>query len=72
MDVSLSVAPGEIVRATSGRVISYEGRISDVLYSSNCGGHSQSAGDISGWGAVPYFSGVKDGSAELPAPDSPW
>ncbi|MFH1723105.1 MAG: SpoIID/LytB domain-containing protein [Elusimicrobiota bacterium] len=67
-----------VVNATRGRVVTYRGRIANVLYSSNCGGHTQSAGDIQGWGDVPYFHGVSDAptSVSVPAPvsvpASPW
>jgi SpoIID/LytB domain protein len=61
-----------VVNATRGRVVSYKGSIANVLYSSNCGGHTQSSGEIPGWGEVPYFRGRKDGVAKASVPHSPW
>jgi len=60
-----------VVEGTRGRVITFKGRVANVLYSSNCGGHSQSAADVKGWGSVPYFKGVPD-AAEAETPHSPW
>ncbi len=62
----------EIVYDTRGRVLTYRGREAHVLYSSNCGGHTQSASDIQGWGEVPYFKGVRDSAATTRHPSSPW
>ncbi|TBR18278.1 tetratricopeptide repeat protein, partial [bacterium] len=46
-----------VVEGTRGRIVTFEGRPTNVLYSANCGGHAQGAGEISGWGALPYFVG---------------
>jgi stage II sporulation protein D len=62
----------KIIRETRGRVITHEGRAADVLYSSNCGGHTQSAGDIQGWNNVPYFTGIRDTPSDVHTPHSPW
>ncbi|PIP84183.1 MAG: hypothetical protein CO113_02555 [Elusimicrobia bacterium CG_4_9_14_3_um_filter_62_55] len=61
-----------VVNETRGRVVSYQGRVANVLYSSNCGGHTQSSGEIRGWGEVPYFRGTTDGGENQEIPYSPW
>jgi len=55
-----------VVTGTRGRVATYDGRPAHVIYSSHCGGRTQSGTDI-GWGNVPYWKGVDD-SAEPLAP----
>ncbi len=61
-----------VVEDTKGRVVTHRGRVAEILYSSNCGGHSQSSGDLRGWTLVPYFTGVSDGNGTDPIPSSPW
>ncbi|PCI31392.1 MAG: hypothetical protein COB53_13255 [Elusimicrobia bacterium] len=61
-----------VVNATRGRVVSFHGSVANVLYSSNCGGHTQSSSEIQGWGDVPYFHGTKDGDSKMSVPHSPW
>ncbi|MEK7746707.1 MAG: SpoIID/LytB domain-containing protein, partial [Elusimicrobiota bacterium] len=61
-----------IVDATRGRVVAFQGRIAHVLYSSNCAGHTQSGREVSGWGDVPYWTGVPDAPSTAPIPASPW
>ena len=58
------------VAATRGRVATYKGRLALVIYSSNCGGSSQSGDDI-GWGHVPYWSRTSDSPRPVAPPDSP-
>ncbi|MBI5623264.1 MAG: SpoIID/LytB domain-containing protein [Elusimicrobia bacterium] len=62
----------EIARATRGMIVSYGGKPGHVIYSSNCGGRTQSGSDLTGWGGLPYWRGVSElqGSSDLP--DSPW
>jgi SpoIID/LytB domain protein len=55
-----------VVAATRGQVARYQGQLAHVIYSSNCGGTTQSGSDI-GWGAVPYWGRVCD----APLPDTP-
>ena len=43
-----------------------------MIYSSNCGGHTQSGKDLAGWGDVPYWAGVYDAPGSMPDPHSPW
>ncbi|HAH07698.1 MAG TPA: hypothetical protein DCM05_14440 [Elusimicrobia bacterium] len=61
-----------VVDATRGRVAAYQGRIAHVLYSSNCGGRSQSGKDLRGWGDVPYWIGITDAPSAVSSPSSPW
>lgn len=62
----------QVVDATRGRVVAYQGRIAHVLYSSNCGGRTQSGRDLKGWGDVPYWKGVTDAAPSIRSPASPW
>ena len=61
----------DVVTATRGRVVTYKGQIAHVIYSSNCGGHTQSGKDLAGWGDVPYWAGIAD-APEGSDPRSPW
>lgn len=61
-----------VVEGTHGRIVTSSGRPVSVLYSSNCGGHAQSSGEISGWGATPYFIGRPDAPGEAASIWSPW
>ena len=61
-----------VVEATRGIIVTYKDRPAHVIYSSNCGGHTQDGKGITGWGDVPYWLGVPDSPDALPAPDSPW
>jgi stage II sporulation protein D len=58
------------VAATRGRVAVYKGQLAHVIYSSNCGGSSQSGDDI-GWGHVPYWSRASDSPEPIAPPASP-
>ena len=58
------------VAATRGRVIVYKGTLAHTIYSSNCGGSSQSGDDI-GWGHVPYWSRASDSPQPIAPPASP-
>jgi SpoIID/LytB domain protein len=58
------------VAATRGRVITYQDRLAHTIYSSNCGGSSQSGEDI-GWGRVPYWPRASDSPAPAAPPASP-
>ncbi|MCR4296946.1 MAG: SpoIID/LytB domain-containing protein, partial [Elusimicrobia bacterium] len=48
-----------VVVDTRGRVATYKGRPAHVIYSSHCGGRTQSGVDV-GWGYVPYWKSVDD------------
>lgn len=61
-----------VVEATRGRVVTLDGRVTQVLYASNCGGHTQSADDVHGWGEWPHLSGSPDAPPEAELPSSPW
>ncbi|MBI4668689.1 MAG: SpoIID/LytB domain-containing protein [Elusimicrobia bacterium] len=49
------------VDETAGLFLVYKGRLINALYSANCGGLTQTAGEIKGWFASPYLQGVFDG-----------
>ncbi len=59
-----------VVEATRGLVATFNGRPAQVIYSSHCGGHTQSGKEI-GWGDVPYWKAVSDVSGPAQAPRSP-
>ncbi|MDX6769576.1 MAG: SpoIID/LytB domain-containing protein, partial [Elusimicrobiota bacterium] len=59
-----------VVEATRGLVATYNGRPAQVIYSSHCGGHTQSGKEV-GWGDVPYWKAVSDASGPASAPRSP-
>jgi SpoIID/LytB domain protein len=60
----------EAVTTTRGRVVNYKGSLAHVIYSSNCGGFTQSGSDI-GWGAVPYWGRVSDSAPAAIPPATP-
>lgn len=62
----------DVVEATRGKVVTYKGRLTLTNYSSNCGGFTQSGKDVTGWGDVPYWTGISDGPSLGPRPSSPW
>jgi SpoIID/LytB domain protein len=53
-------ASSDAVLKTAGTVITYKGRLCDAIYSDNCGGHTQSSSEISGWGDMKYLSGASN------------
>lgn len=57
-----------VVEATRGLVATFNGRPAQVIYSSHCGGATQSGREV-GWGDVPYWTGVPD-VAGIPHPPS--
>lgn len=61
-----------VVEGSRGSIVTYKGKVAHVIYSSNCGGHTQSGSDLTGWGDVPYWKGVADGPALPERPASPW
>ncbi|MFI5348436.1 MAG: SpoIID/LytB domain-containing protein [Elusimicrobiota bacterium] len=58
------------VAATRGRVALFKGQLAHVIYSSNCGGSSQSGDDI-GWGHVTYWGRASDSPEPIAPPASP-
>lgn len=56
------------VDATAGQVLRFGGGFAQVLYSSCCGGHTESNSDAWGGRALPYLAGVTCGHCN----DSPW
>ncbi|HAM35649.1 MAG TPA: hypothetical protein DEB40_01355 [Elusimicrobia bacterium] len=61
-----------IVDQTRGVIVTFRGKPAHVIYSSNCGGRTQSGRDLTGWGDVPYWKGISDAPVATPPPDSPW
>mgnify|MGYP001571684089 FL=1 len=61
-----------VVEGTRGRIVTYKGKVAHVIYSSNCGGYTQSGRDLTRWGDVPYWNGVPDGPDLGERPHSPW
>jgi len=59
-----------VVNETRGRVAIYKGKPAHVIYSSHCGGRTQSGVDI-GWGDVPYWKSVPDSDIRETPPASP-
>lgn len=52
------------VEETAGQVLTYDGQLIDAVYSSTCGGYTESAEEA--WGrAVPYLVGVSDFQGEV-------
>ena len=56
------------VNATAGQVLRFGEGFAQVLYSSCCGGHTESNADAWGGRALPYLEGVRCGHCN----DSPW
>lgn len=59
-----------VVEDTRGRVATYKGQPAHVIYSSHCGGRTQSGTDL-GWGDVPYWKSVSDAATPQPLPTTP-
>lgn len=59
-----------VVVGTRGRVATYKGKPAHVIYSSHCGGRTQSGADI-GWGDVPYWKSVDDSHVQAAPPATP-
>ncbi len=61
-----------VVKETTGEILTYHGRIAHGIYSADCGGHTQSGEELSGWGKIPYWKGIADGGKKRSWPLSPW
>ncbi|MFH1415055.1 MAG: SpoIID/LytB domain-containing protein [Elusimicrobiota bacterium] len=61
----------DVVDATRGEILKHNKRIVDPLFHSNCGGHTVSSGELSGWGSVSYLTGKVDGDENIVYPASP-
>ena len=59
-----------VVTDTRGRIATFDGKPAHVIYSSHCGGRTQSGTDI-GWGDVPYWKSVDDSAEHQAPPASP-
>ncbi len=51
------------VTQTLGQVLYADGSLVEAYYHANCGGHTQSARDVRGWGKYAYLQGILDRSA---------
>gem|GEM_PF-574640 len=61
------------VLETEGELLTYHGRPAYTFYHSNCGGHIQASGEVSGWGSSPYLVTHQDIPENMAQPlDSPW
>ena len=65
-----TVRTRSVVTDTRGRVAIYDGKPAHVIYSSHCGGRTQSGTDI-GWGNVPYWKSIDDSAEQQDPPASP-
>jgi SpoIID/LytB domain protein len=65
-----TVRTRSVVTDTRGRIAIYDGKPAHVIYSSHCGGRTQSGTDI-GWGNVPYWKSVDDSAEYQDPPASP-
>lgn len=54
----------QAVRLTAHQVCTYQNRIINAVYSTNCGGHTESSSNVWGGGDVPYLVGVYDGTVQ--------
>jgi SpoIID/LytB domain protein len=61
-----------VVEETRSEVITFKGHLAHGIYSANCGGHTQSSEEVSGWGKVSYWKGIPDGGPPRTWPLSPW
>jgi len=59
------------VNETRGEILLFNGNPASPLFHANCGGHTQSSGDLKGWGDVAYLTGVLDAPPGLVFPTSP-
>jgi len=50
----------EAVIKTAGKVVMYNRKVCDAIYSDNCGGYTQSSSDITGWGDIKYLSAASN------------
>lgn len=52
------------VKATAYQVGTYQDEIINAVYSTNCGGHTESSSNVWGGEDVPYLAGIYDGTAQ--------
>ena len=57
----------KMVDATRGEILMHNGKPVHTLFSSNCGGHTQSSKELKGWGDEPFLIGIYDGDAMQPS-----
>jgi|CXWL01.1.fsa_nt_gi SpoIID/LytB domain protein len=59
-----------VVADTRGRIATYKDKPALMIYSSHCGGRTQSGKDI-GWGDIPYWKSIHDAAIAEPPAASP-
>jgi SpoIID/LytB domain protein len=59
------------VDGTRGMILVHGDKPASPLFHANCGGHTQSSGELKGWSDVEYLHGVLDGGPDLAFPGSP-
>lgn len=64
-----SPASRRAVRATAGRILTYNGAPAEIFYSASCGGRSESADQVWPSAVLPYLRSVED---DVHADDLPW
>ncbi len=62
------------VLETESEILTYKGKPAWTFYHSNCGGHTQASGEVTGWSPLAYLKGRPDmPEEEAPAaPRGPW
>lgn len=58
------------VEETRNKILFFQGKPARGLYSSNCGGHTQSASELDGWGDSSTLRGRLDAGASVRTPES--
>jgi stage II sporulation protein D len=61
-----------VVNATRGLILTYKGSTAQTPYSSNCGGHTQSSGEVPNWWNAAYLKGRRDDLGGKVDRKSPW
>jgi stage II sporulation protein D len=64
-----TAATRQVVLATAGQILTWEGRPAEVFYSTSCGGQSEAASEVWPGAAYPYLQSVRD---DVHDEDVPW
>jgi len=64
-----TAATRQVVLATAGQILTFEGRAAEVFYSASCGGQSEAAAEVWPGAAYPYLRSVRD---DVHEDDVPW